>query len=203
MRHETITIEQYFQLYVSRLQMQRKYATARNYISSWNSFSAFLKGDPLAMHQLVPAQVQAYNRYLKLQGLSANSISFYNRFLRSAWRKARKEGYVPAGTADPFASVGMERWNRMLCAFLKGRLGVETPLYRNRKAVSFAPLEKVVRLGGDFGHYTARRQKALQKKPFRRKLDTARLFLARLPLGLCYGAREYLAYLWVLTRGNT
>ena len=33
MRHETITIEQYFQLYVSRLQMQRKYATARNYIT--------------------------------------------------------------------------------------------------------------------------------------------------------------------------
>ncbi len=117
--------------------------------------------------------------------------------------RALEGKYDPAALEKAFDLVGLERWNRLLCAFLKERLGVETPLYKDKNPVDISPLEKIVWRGGDFGHHTAMRKKALQRRPFQRKLDTARLMLQRMPFGLRYGAHEYLAYLWALARGNT
>lgn len=89
----------------------------------------------------------------------------------------------------------------MLCSLIKERLGVDAGLFE--LGSSFAPLERIILSGGNFGHFRPGRQKALASEgQFRRKLDTAWRILCKLPFALRYAPREYFSYTASLIRGN-
>ena len=56
--------------------------------------------------------------------------------------------------------------------------------------------------GGNFGHFATARPEELAADDRRRKLNTFRRFLRRLPFSLRYAPRETFATIWALTKGN-
>lgn len=113
----------------------------------------------------------------------------------------RSTSYDRDALLQAFAASHTLSWNRMLCSLIKERLGVDAGLFE--RGSSFAPLERIILSGGNFGHFRPGRQKALASEgQFRRKLDTAWRILCKLPFALRYAPREYFSYTASLIRGN-
>lgn len=112
-----------------------------------------------------------------------------------------------AGSFDPvrlrevFRRTGTLRWNRLLFSFLAEKLEMPDPVFTGQH-VSPAPLLQVVLEGGNFGHFAEARPEELAAGDRRRKLNTFRRFLRRLPFSLRYAPRETFATIWGLVRGN-
>ena len=98
-----------------------------------------------------------------------------------------------------FREAGLERWNKLLFSFLNKYLCAEA-LYDELPDPK--PLLDIILEGGNFGHYAATRGAAISKGPFRRKLDTARRYLKRLPVSFKYAPREVLPAIGELISGN-
>ena len=114
--------------------------------------------------------------------------------------KSLEGQYDPASLEAVYRTTGLFKWNRLLSCFIRGKLGVDAPHYGD---TSTKALERIIFSGGNFGHYTASRQKALlQASPFRRKLNTAGQFLRRLPFSLLFAPRETFSSIFTLTKGN-
>ncbi len=113
--------------------------------------------------------------------------------------KALQGQYDPNGLDAFYHSAGLLKWNRLLSCFIRENLGVSAPDYGD---TSTKALERIIFSGGNFGHYASSRQKALQASPLRRKLDTAGLFLRRLPFSLQMSPRETFSTIFSLTKGN-
>ena len=99
-----------------------------------------------------------------------------------------------------FKRYGLDRWNRLLCSFMKARLGMDAQLYSTD--VRWNSLEMIVFGGGNFGHYSASRNRSLGAGSRRRKLDTVFRFVRHAPWGLHYAPKEYFCYMWDLAQGN-
>ena len=107
---------------------------------------------------------------------------------------------VPAGEVRKcFADAGLEKWNILLFSFLEDNLCAES-LYD--KTVPTAPLMQIISGGGNFGHYAIKRDKVLKAKPLRRKIDTVRRYIVRLPFSLRYAPRELFHSIGDLLKGN-
>jgi len=99
-----------------------------------------------------------------------------------------------------FRRCGLSRWNALLLSFVKDYIdpSVEVP-----KPVDSAPLFRIVARGGNFGHFQTKRLETIyEKSPLRRKLNTAKRFIGRLPFSLRYAPREIIPLLAQLFRGN-
>ena len=96
---------------------------------------------------------------------------------------------------------GILRWTRMLSSFLNQYLGADAPLF-GLPAEDPAPLEKIIRRGGNFGHFEPSRERALSRKPFLRKLDTLGRLLRSVPFALRYAPGETGFLLRTLLKGN-
>ena len=96
---------------------------------------------------------------------------------------------------------GILRWTRMLSSFLNQYLGADAPLF-GLPAEDPAPLEKIIRRGGNFGHFEPSRGRALSRKPFLRKLDTLGRLLRSVPFALRYAPGETGFLLRTLLKGN-
>ena len=98
-----------------------------------------------------------------------------------------------------FREAGLERWNKLLFSFLNKYLCAEA-LYDELPDPQ--PLLNIILEGGNFGHYAATRGAAISKGPFRRKLDTVRRYLKRLPFSFKYAPREVFPAIGELISGN-
>lgn len=105
----------------------------------------------------------------------------------------------PSHLQEVYRKAGLERWSKLLYAFLHQYLNVE-PLYDDE--ISPQPLLYIILEGGNFGHYAATRSAAFTKSAFRRKMDTARRYLKRLPFSFKYAPREVLPSIGELISGN-
>ena len=115
--------------------------------------------------------------------------------------RALEGQYDPEALREAFRKAGILRWTRLLCRFLSCYLGISDPLFPENR-ISPEPLMKLVREGGNFGHYAQSRAKALACPAPIRKLDTAFRFVRRLPFSLRYAPREVFPHIWELIRGN-
>lgn len=98
-----------------------------------------------------------------------------------------------------FREAGLERWNKLLFSFLHKHLGAAA-LYDDLPDPQ--PLLDIILEGGNFGHHSKMREATLHKRPFRRKLGTARLLLRRLSFSLRYAPKEFFPLLGELAKGN-
>ena len=100
-----------------------------------------------------------------------------------------------------FKANKLVRWNKLVNSFLQKELGVPDHLYGSTSESSHLLL-KMLRDGGNFGHYAASRSKALEQSALRRKADTAWRFFRRLPFSLRYAPGEAFSTIFTLIRGN-
>ena len=96
---------------------------------------------------------------------------------------------------------GILRWTRMLSSFLNQYLGADAPLF-GLPAENPEPLMRIIRRGGNFGHFEPSRERALSRKPFLRKLDTLGRLLRSVPFALRYAPGETSFLLRTLLKGN-
>ena len=115
--------------------------------------------------------------------------------------RALEGQYDPEALRETFRRAGILRWTRLLCRFISCYLGISDPLFPNNR-ISPEPLMKLIREGGNFGHYAQSRTKARALPAPIRKLDTALRFIRRLPFSLRYAPREVFPHIWELIRGN-
>lgn len=88
-----IGVEDYFRARIGSLEQEGRHSTSRNYRKTLACFTAFTGDRPVCMSDIDRSLVRDYNLYLAAQGCAPNSVSFYNRVLRSAFNKAVHEGY--------------------------------------------------------------------------------------------------------------
>lgn len=83
--------------------------TAETYMNTLNSFMRFREGKDIAFSTLNEDILADYEAYLKGEGLSKNTSSFYMRHLRSAYNQAVEKGIAPAGNPFRYVYTGVDK----------------------------------------------------------------------------------------------
>lgn len=109
--------------------------------------------------------------------------------------------YNPGLYREACRRAGVLRWTRLLSSFLNQYLGADAPLF-GLPAPDPAPLLKIVRRGGNFGHHNPSRLEALSRRPFLRKADTFWRILCATPFSLRYAPGTVSGLLATLFKGN-
>ena len=100
---DKIELAKFMDSLIFRLKASGRIRTAETYRSAFASFHGFRQGHPTMLDAMTADMMEDYQLYLKMRGLTLNSVSFYMRILRAAYNQA-----VSAGLIDqrmPFRSV--------------------------------------------------------------------------------------------------
>ncbi len=79
---------------VARLVELRKHRTSETYKTTLNSFMRFRGGEDLLLTDISSDMMMDYEAYLKEEGITNNSISFYMRILRAVYNRAVEQELV-------------------------------------------------------------------------------------------------------------
>ncbi len=106
-KYNELTSRQSFQIYmqgiIKQLKSEGRIRTSETYTAAMRSFMAFRGGKDISWDCITPTIVGLYEAWLKSNGVSLNTVSFYMRILRAVYNRAITEGL----TADthPFGHV--------------------------------------------------------------------------------------------------
>ncbi|MBR5175758.1 MAG: nucleotidyltransferase family protein [Bacteroidales bacterium] len=114
---------------------------------------------------------------------------------------ALKGQYDPDKLDAAFKESGIIKWQSLLSSFIINILGIQIPC-PGGKTISEEPLLKIIEEGGNFGHHAAGRSIVYGKSATKRKMDTFRRFLRRLPFSLKYAPKETFRTMLSLLGGN-
>ena len=89
-RKSPITFLKYMKKTIDQLQKEQRHGTARNYLSTLNSFRSFIGDGDICFESLTNEVIAHYEQYLNRRGICRNSSSFYIRILRAVCRKAER-----------------------------------------------------------------------------------------------------------------
>lgn len=94
---------------ISQLSRLNKQRTAETYVSALSSFRRFRNGEDIILDDVTPDLMQEYEAFLKSNGMTRNTISFYNRILRAVYNRAVEKGL--SEQRNPFRHVytGIDR----------------------------------------------------------------------------------------------
>lgn len=79
---------------IARLQRLGKTRTAETYSAALASFRKFRGGEDIMLQAIDSELIEVYQAYLKANGLTPNTISFYMRILRAAYNRAVDKGFT-------------------------------------------------------------------------------------------------------------
>ncbi len=82
-----------------------RYRTARAYRTTWKRFCGFTGKESLSGEELTPGLIHSFERRLRDEKLSLNTISFYMRNLRVIYNKGAKLGYFEKNENCPFTGT--------------------------------------------------------------------------------------------------
>ncbi len=94
---------QYASQLAKQLNSNRRERAAETYMAAVKSFIKFIGATDINLGSIDKATVTSYNYFLKRNGLSANTISFYNRNLRAIYNHAIDDDLIC--NAAPFRRV--------------------------------------------------------------------------------------------------
>lgn len=77
---------------ISQLKHLNKVRTAETYTSTLHSFMRFRNGDDLMLDEIRSDLMTEYEAFLKSNGVTMNTVSFYMRILRAAYNRAVEKG---------------------------------------------------------------------------------------------------------------
>lgn len=94
---------------IIRLLQQNRIGTAKNYSAALGSFRNFRCNEDIPIDAIDYAVMEDYQSYLRMKGLTLNSISFYMRILRAVYNHSVESGII--SDRKPFRHVftGMEK----------------------------------------------------------------------------------------------
>jgi integrase len=98
-----ITLSAFMQDIIKELSEDGNVRTSETYTCTLNSFRRFLGERDVGLSAISPEIMERYERYLKKQNLSMNTISFYMRILRAVYNRAVEKGFTE--DARPFKNV--------------------------------------------------------------------------------------------------
>lgn len=84
----------YMQHVIAKYRKHGQYRTSETYLATLNSFSKFRGNVDVDLGDIDCELLEMYESYLKLQGLSPNTISFYMKHLRAIYNKAVDDDIV-------------------------------------------------------------------------------------------------------------
>ncbi len=97
------TLFDFMQSTIARLAELRKYRTSETYKTTLNSFMRFRGGEDLLLVDISSDLMMDYEAYLKDNGITNNSISFYMRILRAVYNRAVEQELIEQ--RHPFKKV--------------------------------------------------------------------------------------------------
>ncbi len=83
-----MTVFAFFEELIASNKAGKRMATVRNYQNTLNSFSAFLEHKDIAFADMNEGMIKGYERWLRSNGVTLNSISYYIRNLRAVYNQA-------------------------------------------------------------------------------------------------------------------
>ena len=89
-----ITLFNFIEKLIVKLQKNGQVRTSETYNCTLNSFKRFRRGNDLYFVELDNDLLMSYEYFLKSEGLSMNTISFYMRRLREIYNRAIEEGFA-------------------------------------------------------------------------------------------------------------
>lgn len=93
----------YMQSVILSLRNNGKIRTAETYTTTLNSFKKFRLDKDISLNTLDTKLMDQYQAWLKSQGVTSNTISFYNRILRALYNRAVGEDLIH--DRQPFRNV--------------------------------------------------------------------------------------------------
>ncbi len=85
------TLFNYMDSLINGLKQNGRIRTAETYTAARHSFTRFRNGKDIAIKKLTTEIIEAYQAWLRAQGLVSNTISFYNRILRAVYNRATEQ----------------------------------------------------------------------------------------------------------------
>ena len=79
---------------IARLQQLGKARTAETYTAALSSFRKFRGGEDIMLQAIDSELIEVYQAYLKANGLTPNTVSFYMRILRATYNRAVDKGFT-------------------------------------------------------------------------------------------------------------
>ncbi|WP_262890042.1 tyrosine-type recombinase/integrase [Dysgonomonas hofstadii] len=104
-RYNSNNLSDYGLRLAEELEAAGRVRTARAYRSAVKRLSAFIGKQGIPFTSITCSLMEAFERQLREDGRSPNTISFYMRNLRAIYRKAIEEGLVEEGRKNPFRHV--------------------------------------------------------------------------------------------------
>ncbi|WP_165157614.1 site-specific integrase [Parabacteroides sp. ZJ-118] len=97
------SFSQFMEDVIAQLKRLNKERTAETYTATLNSFMRFRKNDDVLLDEISSDLMMEYEAYLKTQGVTMNTVSFYMRILRAVYNRAVEKGLT--GQRNPFRHV--------------------------------------------------------------------------------------------------
>ena len=102
---------------LERLRQEGRSGTAGLYLSGLYSLRRFLRGQKITFRELTYCFLTDYIHFLRMRGISENTVNMYIRNLRAVYNKAQKQG-INMGCESPFRELKLqtqETAKRALC----------------------------------------------------------------------------------------
>ena len=103
-RSDSITLFGYMGQLVARYWRQGQHRTSETYATTLKSFKRFRTGIDVCLEDIDGELMESYERYLRQNGLSPNTMSFYLKHLRAVYRRAVDDGLINIDR-NPFRRV--------------------------------------------------------------------------------------------------
>lgn len=100
---ESCSLVKFAEKVVVQLGERKEHRLTETYSCAMRSFMRFRKGKDIKLTDITRKVIDDYECYLKQEGLTLNSISFYMRILRAIFNRAVREGLVQ--DCRPFSNV--------------------------------------------------------------------------------------------------
>lgn len=98
-----VSLKNFMSQIIIDLEKNKRYRTAQNYRSTLRSIERFTRGINLEMSSIDETFTTSYEKYLKDNHITLNTVSFYMRILRAVYNKAAKMKIVE--NSRPFNAV--------------------------------------------------------------------------------------------------
>lgn len=111
------TLSSFMQVNIASLRQSGKLRTSETYRATLNSFMKFMDGKDVLLSNMDAELMMGYETYLKAQGASMNTVSFYMRILRATYNRAVDKGVIRQRFPFKHVYTGVEKTVKRAISF--------------------------------------------------------------------------------------
>lgn len=94
---------------IAQLRRLGRTRTSETYTTTLGSFMRFRDGNDVLLDEISDELMMGYEGWLKMKGVSMNTVSFYMRILRAVYNRAVEKGYVTQRFPFRYVYTGIEK----------------------------------------------------------------------------------------------